>query len=480
MIGRRWRLALVGPALVFSACTGPALGARETWYGVYLMSQKAGYLTTRTVLASVKGLKRYTTEAKMEMRVAMLGSAVEVSALTRTVTGPGGQPLSLFFESRSGGHVSTVRASFTKDAVAYRADAGGSVKEGTLRLKAGERFVTDPASGEVGFAPKAGLTVAGMMFEPQSLRLIHVATTVGSVEAVQVGPYARRAYRLESKTDILNSTLWVGAAGELLKMTSVMGMEVRRESREQAQARPDGMPDLVARVSVKSQPALTEPRKVKEAVYRMSGFSAPLALPDSPVQTSAFTRTGKGTYRGEFTVRAADPAHLPDIPIASIEAARFRPYLASSLYVQPQHPRIAALAREIAGQETSALKAAQKLSDWTHRALRADASIGAFRSAVDVLESGRGVCRDYAVLFASLARAAGIPTKICLGLVAANGAFMYHAWAECWVGEWAAFEPTFGLPFDAAHIKLAEGDLSNIFDITRDFGKFKIRAVRFR
>ena len=42
------------------------------------------------------------------------------------------------------------------------------------------------------------------------------------------------------------------------------------------------------------------------------------------------------------------------------------------------------------------------------------------------LESGKGICLDYASLSASMLRSQGIPTKIIFGYVAPND--LYHAW----------------------------------------------------
>ena len=113
-----------------------------------------------------------------------------------------------------------------------------------------------------------------------------------------------------------------------------------------------------------------------------------------------------------------------------------------------------------------------------------DASIGVPRSASDILNRRRGVCRDYATLFAALARSAGIPTRLCAGVVYAdmNGtpAFFYHAWDECYVGSWVAIDPTLydaslGINYvDATHIKFAQGEVTEMYDAVSVVGKLKI------
>ena len=72
---------------------------------------------------------------------------------------------------------------------------------------------------------------------------------------------------------------------------------------------------------------------------------------------------------------------------------------------------------------------------------------------------GEGDCNEHSVLYAALARAAGLPTRVAAGIVYLDGAFLYHAWNEVWLGErWVAVDPTFDqFPADATHIKLVEG-----------------------
>jgi hypothetical protein len=66
----------------------------------------------------------------------------------------------------------------------------------------------------------------------------------------------------------------------------------------------------------------------------------------------------------------------------------------------------------------------------------------------------------HARLYASLARAAGIPTKLVSGLVyVPDEGFLYHSWAESYVGKWIPVDPLFGeIPANATHLKLVEGD----------------------
>lgn len=71
----------------------------------------------------------------------------------------------------------------------------------------------------------------------------------------------------------------------------------------------------------------------------------------------------------------------------------------------------------------------------------------------DTFASGRGICYDFAALFASMLRSQGIPTKLVMGYT--PNAVGYHAWNEVFVdGKWIVIDITYdsqmkekGLPY---------------------------------
>lgn len=83
-----------------------------------------------------------------------------------------------------------------------------------------------------------------------------------------------------------------------------------------------------------------------------------------------------------------------------------------------------------------------------------------------LLESGRGVCQDYAHLMIAIARSWGIPSRYVSGYLHNTGragervtAGASHAWVECWVpgAGWVGFDPTNTTFSDERHIRVAAG-----------------------
>ena len=62
-------------------------------------------------------------------------------------------------------------------------------------------------------------------------------------------------------------------------------------------------------------------------------------------------------------------------------------------------------------------------------------------SVDEALDTGKGICFDYAVLLAVMLRAEGIPTKMLIGFVTSDN--LYHSWNSVYLnGEWVWMDPT--------------------------------------
>ncbi len=83
-----------------------------------------------------------------------------------------------------------------------------------------------------------------------------------------------------------------------------------------------------------------------------------------------------------------------------------------------------------------------------------------------LLESGRGVCQDYAHLMIAIGRSWGVPSRYVSGYLHNTGragervtAGASHAWVECWLpgAGWVGFDPTNTTFSDQRHIRVAAG-----------------------
>ena len=110
-----------------------------------------------------------------------------------------------------------------------------------------------------------------------------------------------------------------------------------------------------------------------------------------------------------------------------------------------------------------------------------DSRMGIIRAASDILRSGEGVCRDYAVLLCAAAIAANIPARVVSGLLCDRGGFVFHAWNECFCkGRWLPLDASrYEEDADAAHVPLARGREETLTNINRFIGKINIKVLDF-
>jgi transglutaminase-like putative cysteine protease len=100
-----------------------------------------------------------------------------------------------------------------------------------------------------------------------------------------------------------------------------------------------------------------------------------------------------------------------------------------------------------------------------------------------VLRERRAECQGHAYLFAALARALGMPTRVVNGVVysAEHGGFLYHTWNEVWLGGagWRPVDATFGQPLaDATHVALAVGETpAEIAPLAAMVGRARVAAI---
>jgi transglutaminase-like putative cysteine protease len=180
-----------------------------------------------------------------------------------------------------------------------------------------------------------------------------------------------------------------------------------------------------------------------------------------------------------LTIVQETSATLTSYPLPQ-NAPEFASALVATPFLQSSHPRVLAQAQEILGNERDALRATQRLLDWTYNMVEKSPTI-ALPTALAVLESRKGDCNEHAVLFTALARAAGIPARVAAGVVYLEGAFYYHAWSEVWLGQWVAVDPTFHqFPADATHVKFVEGGPEQHMALLKVIGRIKMEVVEYK
>ncbi len=309
-------------------------------------------------------------------------------------------------------------------------------------------------------------------FDPLTLSKSEARVKCTAREILRIGRTEMPTCRLEVTASGLSSLAWIDDNGEVVRAETPIGLVLERLTPAQALL-PAQEPIDTAAAGLLNRTAIrpTGPKPFRSArtmKIRLSGLDD-LTLPEDRVQISL----GAGLYR------LTTP---PEPVIGSDVDKRNAPHLAPDAFVQSAHPKIRRQATAVVAGEEDPWRRSLKIHDWVFSRLDKEPVIS-IPSALEVLEQRRGDCNEHTVLFAALARAASVPTRIAIGIVWSDEleGFYYHAWPEVYLDAWYWMDPTLGQPLaDATHIKLLNGGIETWPRLLPYLGKLEIEVIEIR
>jgi len=370
----------------------------------------------------------------------------------------------------------------------YTTDIFGGVKNGYLEMTIRN---SDGEPVKMSFPSGSGIYLPGMIpllmaskgfpegefvlkgLDPFALSVSNMAVENLPRQEIDINGRKYNAHRLVITMSGVSSTMWTLDDGTVVKEEEAAGMEMALTSREQALNIPDFKPDwdILKNLAVPVDQELANPR---EATYMK-------------VELNGIEPAGFHLY-DDFQKLASS---VPPIVEISTEHCRFKNdntdspplenYLKSETLIQSDDPNIKRQAQRITSNIMVDSLKVIALIDWVYNNVEKDYAIS-LPSATEVLRVRRGDCNEHTALFTALARASGIPAKVCLGIVYNEGMFYYHAWPAVYVdGCWRAVDPTLGQHIaDATHIMLLEGSLDAQASLMRVVGKLKVKLLDYK
>lgn len=302
----------------------------------------------------------------------------------------------------------------------------------------------DPASGMI-------LSVTAVCIEFENVSLLGDTVNAAKLEISQMGT---------------RNSVWVYRGQIVREYEAGLGMDMTRVP-------PDQTGDVVAtmdlyEVFAVSSTHITNPRSTGTRIFLLEGdidwTGFQLDIP--PVQTASGCTVTVST--GLPDNRLPYPPFIPE---------ELEEFVLPEAMIQSDDSAIIEKALNLTAGSADSWEAARRISSFVDGAVENSPTIS-LPSAVDVMENLRGDCNEHTILTVALARAAGLPAKICAGIVYLDGSFGYHAWPMIWVGEWVKMDPTFGqYVADATHIILATGDLESQYVVNSAIGRLSVREL---
>ncbi len=444
-------------------------GASAQWRGVYYKGTKVGF----TVSQVVPREGGYELQENGQLEMTLLGAASLARIRTSARVDTAFALQSFDFSMDPGTGAVAVSGVVNGRRMDLRITTGAGVRTDTieldeppaLALNLGRRL----ADGRL--TPGAHYTWA--VFDPATLRNTAMRIDVGDRELVRTGDKRVPAFRVVMESSGLRVTSWVTDTGEVVREDSPLGLMTVREPADMAtrmavsgRTRADML--TAAAVVPEMDGQIDDTRDVERLRVRLTGVE----LPDADIDGVGQTRTGD-------IVEIRNPSVLRAGP-ADPTAAR---YLGPEPFIESDAAEIRAEAEKAVIGARTVRDRAEQLVRHVNGLLDKKPTIS-LPSAREVLRTKIGDCNEHTVLYVAMARAAGIPARIAVGLAYVNGAFYYHAWPEVYLSEeagrgyWLPVDPTFNqFPADGTHLRLVRGGLDKQAAILPLIGRMKMTVL---
>jgi hypothetical protein len=445
-------------------------GTEAQWRGVYYRGEKIGFTVGQVVPTS----DGFELQEDGRLQMSLLGATTP--AILKTTArvdqafalrsfdfslDPGTGPLTL------SGRLDGLRLTLQiQSAAGSRTEVRTLDEPPLLMLNLGRRLAS------AGLAD--GVTHRFMVFEPATLSNAVVTVRVGRREVVMTGGRPTPAFRAELSFAGITTTSWVTDTGEVIREESPLGLLSVREPQEQATQLAVSsrvQADLLAAAAVvptMRTVRIDEPRDVARMRLELRGVDA-----------STLELDGVGQSWTPDVLELTDVRRLRPGP-ADPDVAR---YLTPEPLIESDDPAIVAEAARMTAGAATPRERAERLVRGVNGLLEKAPTISV-PSAREVLRTKVGDCNEHTALYVALARAAGLPTRINVGLAYVLGAFYYHAWPEVYLAEsdgrglWLPVDPTFNqFPADATHIRLLRGGLDRQAAILPLIGRVQLTVV---
>jgi transglutaminase-like putative cysteine protease len=444
-------------------------GSEAQWRGVYYRGEKIGF-TVGQIVPTEEGFE-LQEDGRLEMT--LLG-ATSPAAIRTTARVDRAFALKSFDFSLDPG-TGAVRVVGTLDGSALNLEitSGGRTRTQVLTLNEPPALMLSLARHLASVGLEEGARHEWTMFDPATLRNAPVQVAVGRRELVRVNDRPLPAFRVDLSFGGLQTTSWVTDTGEVVREESPMGLLTVAETQERAMAKAvprDVQVDLLEAAAVvpQSRQRIEDPRDVQRLRLRLE--HADLSSPDLQ---------GAGQRVDGDVIEIVDARTILAEPSAE-DLSRF---LQPEPLLESDAPEIRDEVRIALQDDGPVRQQAERLTRYVNARLEKKPTVS-LPSALEVLRTGVGDCNEHTALFVAMARAAGIPARINVGLVAIRNAFYYHAWPEVFIAEggdrgyWLPVDPTLNqFPADATHVRLARGGLDKQAAILPLIGRVKMTIL---
>lgn len=428
----------------------------ESWMNATMMGVKVGYLHIQVDRAKYNDQDVLRVDSDMFTEINRFGISIKMTKTKLFYIKDDLTPL--YFQSKSDetGQEKVVEGTVKNGMVQIKTTLEGKTTEKYLKLPPDAIFAEALEDYTIRKGLKVGNKFSVKAFSLDLYDIININAEVASKGSIDYNGQPKDTYAVDYTMDIMGGIKtreWMTEDAEIYRMeTASLGMIFTKVEREDALGEV-GQFDIILKTNVQLQGDKPAPG--------IKHFKAKASLPEGNIIKTFVNNDRQKVTAGEKSDEGIINITLKDVdensaiirPVSDKELAQ---YLKPSIYVQSDDPEIISKAQEIAGSEKNSWIASMKICKWVYENMKNKNYKVGFGTAKQTLKELQGDCSEHTVLFIGLARALGIPSRICTGLVYHKDAFYYHFWPEVYIGRWISMEPTLGqIQADASHIQFS-------------------------
>lgn len=465
------------PGLLSSAGTGyrsffsRGVMVMDQWMKISFQGKQIGYSNTSVDVNENNAVRQYQINNRTILQMNVMGNNQRIAVTARATVDAMYHLQTFSFVLSSTGYSIAVDGSRLKGNL-FDCKVKGQNTLRRLKITIPDDAVLYSPMTEISLRSlPPGRHVTLRMFNPMTLSSQNVAIRSLRRETIRHALKDISTTVLAATIEGMETLSWVDGDGNLLRQETLFGWVMESCTADEALAlgKSAATGDMLTSLAV----------PVTGPVEKLSSArSAHLTFSGAPLQTSGLEthRQSLLSSTGNITRLLVKADTLPStgLPPGDVPA-EVKPFLASSAFIQSDDRRMIDRARAITGNWTNSLSATLAIYDWIYKNVEKTPTVS-LPSALDVLLKPQGDCNEHTYLFVALARAAGIPAKIRVGLTLHNGMFYYHAWPSVYVGRWLDMDPTLNYPaVPADHISLLEGELAEQMKLMGVVGRLKVQ-----
>lgn len=445
----------------------PLLQPKEYWMGVFSGNQRVGFVNARVTPRSKEDLRGTAFRLLVRLDLPLFGKLADLSVQGEGFRENVSGNADFDFRLRSGDNEFRADGTIVDGLLKANVHAAGSVTPFSYNV--GKDMLFSAGASGFDLPPlKPGEEIYMDAFNPISMKMEKARISCASTEIIIIDGKEISANVLETELGAVKTRAWIDEAQEVVRVETPFGFTLQKLDPKDAYApaAPDEQADIVKNLAVRAE-GLTPTRGAAHMRVKLSGITGAATPPVDALQ--------------QFDGEAYDiyMAALPTGEGTPLSAAEHEAMLASDPMVNAAHPEIQKAAQEIVAGATAPWDKSLRIYEWVYNGIE-KTSVLSLPTALEVLRTKQGDCNEHTVLFTALARAAGVPARIAIGLVYSDdlGGFGYHAWPEVHVGHWIPMEPTLGQTIaDATHIKLLNGGIDQWTRLVAYIGQAKLEVL---